>query len=430
MENWPLQRKMALAIAVFAVPVLLLAYFLISEKGQLISFAQQEIAGTKQLRPAVSALGALTSGTPRKEKLGQALREFKQAETDTAGAFDTRQSAQAAMLAIQAALDGKDTAEAVGKVSALISDISDASNITLDPGADSYFTGDMIVTQATALLTQADNLRNAALALDKDKSDANKIAFAEARDGAAAAAASVATDLAKAIKANTDGSVRNALAPAGEEVAKAAGRLAAAAKMDAGASLSAPVESLNAAVSDLSFKAAGELEHLLDRRIGGFYSEVYLRLGVAAIFVILGAAIALMTVRSMTIPLGKIVGLMGSVTAGDLDFEIPQEKRRDEIGSLAIALGVFRDATADRNKAQAADREPCSRIQSKHDGHRDETYSADRPTHRFGGNTVGCSGTGDHPCGKRRQRVGGRRRKFGRGRDGGRTVERSHQGCR
>src|SRR5262249_45942079 len=47
--------------------------------------------------------------------------------------------------------------------------------------------------------------------------------------------------------------------------------------------------------------------------------------------------------RSVTKPLNVITDLTGRLAAGDQAFEVPYTGRKDEIGGLAKALGVFKD---------------------------------------------------------------------------------------
>src|SRR4030095_16451590 len=47
-------------------------------------------------------------------------------------------------------------------------------------------------------------------------------------------------------------------------------------------------------------------------------------------------------------PIRQITTTMGLVASGDLTCEIPFQERSDEIGSLARALGVFRDTAIER----------------------------------------------------------------------------------
>ncbi len=59
--------------------------------------------------------------------------------------------------------------------------------------------------------------------------------------------------------------------------------------------------------------------------------------------------------RGITTPLAKINGAMGDISAGKLDTTIPAADRRDEIGSMARALAVFRDNARDAERLRNAE---------------------------------------------------------------------------
>ncbi len=59
--------------------------------------------------------------------------------------------------------------------------------------------------------------------------------------------------------------------------------------------------------------------------------------------------------QGITTPLTKINGAMGDISAGKLDTTIPAANRRDEIGSMARALAVFRDNARDAERLRNAE---------------------------------------------------------------------------
>ena len=63
-----------------------------------------------------------------------------------------------------------------------------------------------------------------------------------------------------------------------------------------------------------------------------------------AVFLALGVSMALYVSRYVVLPLRKITDATSAVAAGQLGHAIPFAERRDEIGSLARALRVFRDS--------------------------------------------------------------------------------------
>ncbi|WP_207482853.1 methyl-accepting chemotaxis protein [Arenibaculum pallidiluteum] len=65
---------------------------------------------------------------------------------------------------------------------------------------------------------------------------------------------------------------------------------------------------------------------------------------VSALAVATSLVVAWTITRAITRPLGAMTAAMGRIAGGDLDVAVPAAGRRDEIGAMARALGVFRDA--------------------------------------------------------------------------------------
>jgi PAS domain S-box-containing protein len=95
--------------------------------------------------------------------------------------------------------------------------------------------------------------------------------------------------------------------------------------------------------------------------------------GTTAILVIVlaslaGVALTVVVIRSITEPLGRLVGAMQAITGGNLDIAIPAEGH-DEIGAMAHTLKLFRNSlaererlTAEREHAEAAVRQMQARL--------------------------------------------------------------------
>jgi methyl-accepting chemotaxis protein len=66
-----------------------------------------------------------------------------------------------------------------------------------------------------------------------------------------------------------------------------------------------------------------------------------------------GLAIAVVR-RQIVRPLGTITGMMGILASGDNDIDVPGTDRQDEIGGIARAVLVFRDAAIAKREGEAA----------------------------------------------------------------------------
>ncbi len=78
----------------------------------------------------------------------------------------------------------------------------------------------------------------------------------------------------------------------------------------------------------------------------------------AGIVVLLGVGATLLLVRTISTPLARMTGMMRRLADGDLTAEVPDCNRRDEIGAMASAVQVFKDAmvAAKLEAEQAEDR--------------------------------------------------------------------------
>lgn len=367
LRDLSLSKKLSISVAIILFPAVLLAYFLVVEKEALIDFTRSEIAGVHYLRSAQTAVGVLTSASPSKDELNAVATNLAQSEQADAGSMGVAQASQDLIAAVQAVAGGKDSADALSKAVGLVSALSDNSNITLDPDGDSYFVGDIVVNQAVGVLSQAASLLNAAHDLDgdKDKTDDHKIAYAEARDGLISSAGNLASDLAKAIKSNTDGSVQANLAAGGKDVAAAVDGLVAASKADDRKVLASAAADVSKTVRAFAGKSSYELETLLNKRIDGFHNVLTTRLLVALLSVLIGGLVSWSVVRSVTKPLNVITRLMGQITGGKLDIDIPQEERKDEVGHLLVALRAFHQAAIASDKARQVERMQAEKEKSR-----------------------------------------------------------------
>lgn len=71
-------------------------------------------------------------------------------------------------------------------------------------------------------------------------------------------------------------------------------------------------------------------------------------LAIVAAFAVIGIR------RTVTSPLGEVVERMGSLARGQNDIEVQGTERGDEIGKIAKAVLVFRDAAVEKQKIEAA----------------------------------------------------------------------------
>ncbi|WP_288584400.1 methyl-accepting chemotaxis protein [uncultured Methylobacterium sp.] len=81
-------------------------------------------------------------------------------------------------------------------------------------------------------------------------------------------------------------------------------------------------------------------------------AEILLLVGVA-LAASLGIAAALWLARGIVRPIGQLGAAMRALAAGDLSVAVAGQERRDEIGGMARAVGVFREALAAKARSDA-----------------------------------------------------------------------------
>ncbi len=93
---------------------------------------------------------------------------------------------------------------------------------------------------------------------------------------------------------------------------------------------------------------------------GAISSLVALQWALLAVGLGLGAAIALLTSRSIVKPLNAMTGTMDGLAGGNLKIEVPARERTDEIGEMAAAVQVFKD-----NMVRAAELESARKTEEE-----------------------------------------------------------------
>ncbi len=359
MQDLSISKKISASVLLFSLPIFLLGYFLYEEKHELIRFAEQEVAGVHYLEAAHAALASVTAIPPSKDAMSKAAEALNKAEAADAGTLAVTQKSKELASALQSAdLNKSNTiSDLIAQTTDLIAAVSDNSNITLDPDADAYFVGDMIVNQSTGVMVQNSNLIAAAKNVDAEASDDNKIAYAEARDNMLTSAGNVANETGKAMKNNSDGSLKQSLDLDSKAVANAVAKVVEASKQKNREALISDASDLNQKTSAYASKLNAEMDRLLTARIDSFYAVIRDRLTITAIAVLLGGGVLWMVLRSITKPLSLITGLMEKLTSGELNIEVPQYDRKDEIGKLTIALNAFHEATLAQESARKLEAE-------------------------------------------------------------------------
>ena len=353
LHDLALSKKLGAAIVILLLPTLLLIYFLISEKDDLIAFTRQEGLGVHYLRVLQQGFALSTVPVFDKNAADSIAMAMEKQEQEDAGFLKLTQNTADVVAALRAG----NVSDVNSKIAAEISAASDNSNITLDPDTDAYFVGDMLVNQSETILQKTSDLVAAAENLRKNKTEDALMAFAIARDELATGAGNFSSDLGKAVKGNADGVLKDTIGGVGNVVAASIDKLSAAATADDYAAVVALAPAVSGAVVAALPKLDDEMERLLNARIKGFYSVLCERIGISLVFIILGTLASLWVIRSISRPVKEIASIMARISAGDLRVEVLHDDRQDEVGHLIQATEAYRDAAVNAVRAKIEEQE-------------------------------------------------------------------------
>jgi methyl-accepting chemotaxis protein len=330
--------KLTIAYALFLAPIGYLGYQMVSDKQASIGFAAKEIAGLRFIAAVREVQDEVVRGGDM-----AALAARIAGNESTHGADLKTADATAALLKVLATTDRAAAAQAAAD---LIGKAADGSNLTLDPDLDSFYTQDALTVKVPAAVAGVAALVAAVAATaghptavaDQVNMGVQVGALQPTLDGLSA-------DIANAVGGNTDKTVEGAVGGPVARVADAA-KTALAALADhasAGNAAQSAAPLLNA-LTTAGAADAGVVEHLLNARIAGFRSAEAVSGTIAlALFMAAVGYVLVVIQRGAIRPLRTLTETMRRLADHDLSIAIGGAGRGDEVGSMARAVGVFKD---------------------------------------------------------------------------------------
>jgi methyl-accepting chemotaxis protein len=372
-SNLRIRTKLALVLSLLVVPIMLLAWLFIQQSFKDIDFSEKESAGVAYLRGAAwPVLTDLVSAPldahalPPKPLKPSNVTEL---EARYGAAMDTADAAKTLVASLdkikwpqRPAPRSEATEKTIEQARALLSKVSDGSNLTLDPDLDSYYVMDVVTIKLPELVDRIGVIQslvgqsiNAASLNDDEKADVivQLALFNNAASGTSGS-------LESAFKGNADGTTRANLEKTGKSFAQVADEFSAELKAAAVAmrndatrkqvdlsKLSALSGKMLASTDTLWQASATELDRLLVVRIAGFKERLWMMLGIAGAVTLAALALAFFIVRQVTRPLVDLRDAMGALADDRFDFELRGMGRKDEIGQIVGAAHRLRETLSE-----------------------------------------------------------------------------------
>lgn len=357
--NLSIASKLAAAYFLFLLPIGFLGVQTVRDKEASIGFARKEITGLRYVAAVRLVQDVLARG-------GDGSRFVADLKATEAALGTDLKTALAADVLVQA-LAGTDRLAATQAAADLIGKAADGSNLTLDPDLDSYYTQDALTVKVPAAVTAvADLTAVVAGTAGRDLLVADQVSVGVRTGALQPTLDGLSADIESATEGNSDRSVAAAVAaPVAKVADAAAAALWSLSDHDNAASAAAVVGPLLDALTAAGAADSGEVEHLLRARIAIFRTAELVNDGIASALFLAAVGYVLVVVqRGAVRPFRSLTWTMRRLAGRDLSAAIDGSGRADEIGSMARAIQVFKQAMVDA-EARAAS-EVAERVSKEH----------------------------------------------------------------
>ena len=332
-------HKLALVVLGFVVPAGVAVEALVREQNVAISFAAQEVLGARYLGAVVPIQGVLAlAALPG----GSAESAVKAAVTALAkrSDLDTGPQQKSVLDALRAATDMEaNVAVARTKLRDLISRAGDRSNLILDNVLASYYLTDVVLNRLPEVLDREADLTASQADLTGDSQHQAQFliglgALVSALDGMdssldSAEQAEGGDEIKRVIEASYH-ALRDQLRSFTEDLRQ-------------GRATVPQSQALIDRTLGFSVAANSELETLLQVRVTKLSASQTRVVGFAVLSFVLAMIVTLVVTRqSVTLPLTRMTRAMSRLAEGDLQTDVPNVGRGDELGAMAQAMQIFR----------------------------------------------------------------------------------------
>ena len=347
--NLTIAGKLVIAYGLFLIPICYLGLQLILDKEAGIAFARKEVLGVHYIAEVRDVQDALA----RDGNMARQIDRIKANEQASGATLNTAEAAAALLLA----LEGTDRGAAIQAAADLIGKAADGSNLTLDPDLDSYYTQDVLTVKVPAAVAGVTSLAAAVTGTaGRNISVREQIDIGVLTGSLQPTLDGLASDFDSAVKGNPDRTVAGTVGAALARASATAKSTLATLNDHATASTAAvAARQLLDALTAVGANDAAEVEHLLNARIAGFRSTELVSVGIAfSLFMAAVVYVLLVVQRGAVRPLRLLTESMRRLAAGDLTTHVQGLTSTDEVGSMARAVQVFKDAMVQADLLAAA----------------------------------------------------------------------------
>lgn len=350
-------RKLALIYLLDLSAVIFISGILINEKYIAIDFSRKEMAGNQYIAVIRDALLPLTR-TGAEGQGAAAAAAINRAENEFGGSMRSGELAAefAALLqkpasAATAAADSLAPSPVFIAGRELLTRVGNQSNLILDPDLDSYYTMSLVILRFPELLEVINSMRELALNLsvaEGAQRQRMQTQFLILEGRMDATMRGIGSDYTEAFEASKpllrqhlSGS-RTALGVAITQFRASTQALAGAEANPAGRQElllrdAAAVSSLQLAWKD----AEGELQRLIQLRVDGFFTRMWLHLGTAVLLLVMILGLVFFVARQIALPIRRLARVAQEVReTGDHSLRADWHSV-DEIGRLVGAFNTM-----------------------------------------------------------------------------------------
>lgn len=240
--------------------------------------------------------------------------------------------------AAEALTKAKSEPQQVSAGLALIQQVADASNLTLDPELDSFYAMDAVTVRIPATLRAAREFE--AILLAHQETNNRDLEVKIAGENLRAAANAAASSIEAAIKNNPSGETRTVLE---KPLAAMEREVSVLLNSASGSDVGAPTDKLEAVLDTTWIATAAELRRLLDVRISNLQSRLVAQLSIVGLMLAVACALAWFVSNGLAGRFKRLTASMDKLRAGDFRSEIPYTNDKNETGVIANTLSFLRD---------------------------------------------------------------------------------------